>query len=258
MMSLVVKLKKTRLILLEDYLVLLLCLGCPGLKRINDFWFPTWLQELLQTLLCFLRSFRFTLVTLYPLSSQVLYHHRVSMITSRLTSSLRTLWSAVIKSPKYSALGTTVPVRLLHRISGLSGNEQRCCVYSVPLLLAAPKVIHEKNWKHVEVLETFHQPIHPWTPVANPAHLATHHSAIPRRHFLFPRADESSLAFSLLLVAGISVSVTVSCDENVGEVDEVEELVDEPGTTNGTWFDVSQWIFLPFLMKCGFWPLVQW
>ena len=30
-----------------------------------------------------------------------------------------------------------------------------------------------------------------------------------------PRADESSLAFSLL-VAGISVSVTVSCDEDVG------------------------------------------
>ena len=50
----------------------------------------------------------------------------------------------------------------------------------------------------------------------------------------FPRADESSLAFSLLLVAGISVSVTVSCNEDVGEVDEVEELVDKPGTTNGT------------------------
>ena len=47
----------------------------------------------------------------------------------------------------------------------------------------APKVIHEKNWKHLDVLEHFHQPIHPWTPVALPAHLATHHSVIPRRHF---------------------------------------------------------------------------
>ena len=47
----------------------------------------------------------------------------------------------------------------------------------------------------------------------------------------FPRADESSLVFSLLLVVGISVSVTVSC---VREVDEVEELVDQPSTTNGT------------------------
>ena len=49
----------------------------------------------------------------------------------------------------------------------------------------------------------------------------------------FPRTDESSLAFSLL-VARISVSVTVSYDEDVGEVDEVEELVDKPGTTSGT------------------------
>ena len=45
-----------------------------------------------------------------------------------------------------------------------------------------------------------------------------------------------SLVLSLLLVAGISVSVTVSFDEDVGKVgeDEVKELVDKPGTTNGT------------------------
>ena len=49
----------------------------------------------------------------------------------------------------------------------------------------------------------------------------------------FPRADESSLAFSFLLVAGFSVSVTVSYDEDVGEVDEVEELADKPSATNG-------------------------
>ena len=30
------------------------------------------------------------------------------------------------------------------------------------------------------------------------------------------------------------MSVTISCDEDVGEVHEVEELVDKPGTTNGT------------------------
>ena len=44
------------------------------------------------------------------------------------------------------------------------------------------------------------------------------------------RANDSSPVLSLLLVAGISVS----CDEDVGEVDEEEELVDKPGTTNGT------------------------
>ena len=42
--------------------------------------------------------------------------------------------------------------------------------------------------------------------------------------------------FHLLLVAGISVLVTISCDEHVEEVgdDEIEYLVDEPRTTNGT------------------------
>ena len=64
----------------------------------------------------------------------------------------------------------------------------------------------------------------------------------------FPRADESSLVLSLL-VAGI---VTVSCDEDVREVDEAEELVDKPGTTNGTLFDVSQCIFLPFFDEMWF------
>ena len=38
----------------------------------------------------------------------------------------------------------------------------------------------------------------------------------------FPRAGASSLALSLH-VAEISVSVTVACDEDVGEVDEEDE-----------------------------------
>ena len=46
----------------------------------------------------------------------------------------------------------------------------------------------------------------------------------------------STLALSLLVDADCSVVVTVSCDEDVGEVgeDEVEEPVDRPGTTKGT------------------------
>ena len=45
----------------------------------------------------------------------------------------------------------------------------------------------------------------------------------------------SSLILSLLVAAGCSRWVTVSCDEDVevGE-DEVEEVVDRPGTTKGT------------------------
>ena len=37
-----------------------------------------------------------------------------------------------------------------------------------------------------------------------------------------------------LLLESVTLSVTVPFDEDVGEVDEVEELVDKPGTTNGT------------------------
>ena len=50
----------------------------------------------------------------------------------------------------------------------------------------------------------------------------------------------SSLVLPLLSVAGFSVylltSNTESCDADVEEVgvDDVEELVDKPGTTNGT------------------------
>ena len=57
-------------------------------------------------------------------------------------------------------------------------------------------------------------------------------SAYPRDGF--PR--DSSLIVSLLSVAGFSVGVTVSCDEDDEEAgeDEVEELVDRPRTTNGT------------------------
>ena len=57
-------------------------------------------------------------------------------------------------------------------------------------------------------------------------------SAGPRDRF----ACTYSLIFSLLVDAGWSVRVTLSFDEDVEEAgaDEVEELVDRPGTTNGT------------------------
>ena len=50
------------------------------------------------------------------------------------------------------------------------------------------------------------------------------------------------------------MGATVSFDEDEGDVveDELEELVDRPGTTNGTLFAVLQSIILPFLMNCGF------
>ena len=71
------------------------------------------LQEFWQTVLRLMWRFCFTRIRLSPLSSKILYHDSVSVIVSRFTSSLRTLWSAVITSPNYSAGGGASPVRPL-------------------------------------------------------------------------------------------------------------------------------------------------
>ena len=63
------------------------------------------------------------------------------------------------------------------------------------------------------------------------------------------------LELSLLVDAGCSAS----CDEDVDDVgeDELEELVDRPGTTIGTLLAVLNFIRLPSSMSCGFWPVVH-
>ena len=60
---------------------------------------------------------------------------------------------------------------------------------------------------------------------------------------------------------GISICAFSSCNciclEGVFEVDEdLEDELDKPGTTIGTKFPVLQVIRIPFLMRCGFWPLI--
>ena len=85
-----------------------------GIVSVNDFRFPIWLQELLQAPSCFLRSF--------ILDGYDWIHWVANSCTTTACRwlcrdsqfSLRTLWSAVIKSPKLSARGTAPPLRLLH------------------------------------------------------------------------------------------------------------------------------------------------
>ena len=129
----------------------------------------------------------------------------------------------------------------------------------VPLLLAAPLVIHEKNWKcldiqaqgwHVVLLKYFHRPNFLWTPAASPASQAILRLVLLCVllyfwfRFLLVYASGFSVAlhsyFHFFLVLEFSVylltSNTESCDEDdekVG-VGVVEELVDRPGATNGT------------------------
>ena len=145
----------------------------------------------------------------------------------------------------------------------------------VSLLLAAPLVIHEKNWKCLDPLaqgfpvalkDYFHRPNSLWTPVVTSAIHAMHRFVLLRvlHFFLFSVSvglccrfhRNSSLVLALLSCTGFSVymltSNTESRDEDDGEVGEgvVEEgLADKPGTTNGTQFDILQSILLPFLWR---------
>ena len=79
---------------------------------VNDFWFPLGFQELLQA--PFPQKFCLARIRLNPLGGQVLHHDCISVIFRDSQLSLRTLWSAVIKSPIFSARSTASPLRLLH------------------------------------------------------------------------------------------------------------------------------------------------
>ena len=57
-----------------------------GIVSVNYFRLPIRLQELLQTPLCFRKSFCFARIRLDPLGGQVLHHDCISMIVSRFTS----------------------------------------------------------------------------------------------------------------------------------------------------------------------------
>ena len=69
-----------------------------------------------------------------------------------------------------------------------------------------------------------------------------------------PRALSMPFVLSLLVDAGCCVGIKASCGKAVGDVGvaELEEPVDRPGTTIGTWFAVLHCFRLPFWMSCGF------
>ena len=314
-MSLDVRLKKTRLILLEDYLVLLLCLGCPrlrwmfsdpdllqrfwlywavkwyseppfigcppirreilnvsqiavafhgmrrpiliqtwlrycrctffhsahrspsnpicfwsvwcrrtkipgkifsgfakfqGIVSVNDFRLPIRLQEVLQALVCFLRSFCSTWVGLYPLSSQ-------AMIVAWFTSFTVNFVIRSFLITKLSALGTTVPVRLLQEALVIFVLKQISQFRSfgkwanMLCLLGTTFARGSKgnSWEELEASRCSRT-----LASTNPslsscsqseAHLATQHPAIPRRHFYL------GFWFLLIYATGLPVLMCPAC-----------------------------------------------
>ena len=86
-----------------------------GIVNVNDFRLPIGLQELLQAPFGFLRSVCFARIRLDPLGGQVLHHDCVSMIVSRFTTFTENfVIGCSNQSPKFSARGTTLPIRFLH------------------------------------------------------------------------------------------------------------------------------------------------
>ena len=200
--------------------------------------------------------------------------------------SLRTLWSAVIKSPKLSARGTASPLRLLHGalviLVRLQISQFRslgkwvwtlCLPKSSRLMSIGSK---EASWEEL-AWES------PRTGTSSPTKISLNsccHSGIfsqrvapvSHQHRKLTQALESyhlsdrsslsrvSLSLDVAVVGEEDVEQGLSCLEGVIDVEEGKlegELVDKPGTTIGTEFSVSHCLRIPFLMRCGFWPLIH-
>ena len=175
-------------------------------------------------------------------------------------------------------------VFVLHR---LGPSESTCRHHAYPPgSTIAPLVIHEKNCRCLDVqapgfpvaLKDWPRSstkfsLNSWSQSSKSCNRSLCTSLRPSLLFLFsvsvglccgfPR--RSSLILPLLSGTGFSMYLLTSnaepCDEDDDEVGVgvVEELVDKPGTTNGTKFDKLQPILLSFLWwDVGFWPLVQW
>ena len=147
-------------------------------------------------------------------------------------------------------------------------------------LLSALKKLHEKNWRvTLRVQGLYHPPNSLWMNSCRHSSMAEYGSPYLFRILIFwvfgilvgscnhssdvsevngsPRACLSTL--SLDSIAGWWCERSISWPEGVVdvEVDELERLVVEPGTTPGTKFSVLHCIRKPFPMRCGFWPLIH-
>ena len=178
-------------------------------------------------------------------------------------SSLKTLWSAVIKSPKCCALGTTKPARISAR-SPYYFRQADITIWVLRKVRLHTVLTRTRfhfysrfRWKFMRwlgsvltsllwvfpkaLLKCFHQPNSPWIPKANQAIHAIYLFVlllIPQFDFCFrflwihaaghTEALHSYFHFSVYLLT----SNTDSCDEDDGEVGEgvvEEELADKPG-----------------------------
>ena len=152
-----------------------------GIVSVNDFWLPIRLQELLQASLVSCEVFvshGYAWIHCVARSCTTTAH-RWLFRDSQL--SLRTLWSAVIKSPKFAARGTTSQVRHLHgtlvisvlwqisQFRSLGKWLQTLCLPKSSRLLNVGSTLHGKNRRVSLCLqELYHPPNFQWILAATP------------------------------------------------------------------------------------------
>ena len=251
-----------------------------GIVSVNDFRLPIRLQELLQASLCFLRSCCFARIRLDPLGGQVLHHDCISMIVSRFTTftenfviccnQITNIFCTKYDSANTSSArgpcdfgpltGLTLSV-FREVLVGSKDNswEELACDW---LSVFRNSVIHK-------ILSEFLQPfryvirVSPnllvilifiwfwefWFVYSTTLLMFQKNTGLPVLafpHFHLTRLRDGDPSLSCLK-GDIGVEV--------GKLE--EELADKPGTTIGTKFSVSHFIRIPFLMRCGFWPLIH-
>ena len=153
-------------------------------------------------------------------------------------TSFRTLWSAVIKSPKFPALGTTVPVRFLQGALVILVFRQMSQFRSFGkwlLILCLPDTTVPRGSEDDSREEL--AGASPWAGTLSSTRFSVNscnHSG--RWRTGSHRTLSMPLVLSLLVHAGCRVGITASCGKDVGDVGvaEIEEPVYRQGTTIGT------------------------
>ena len=122
-------------------------------------WFPRRLQELLQALLRYLRSFGLARIRLDPLGGQVLHHDCISMIVSRFTTFTENFVICCYQVTKFfcTRYGSTNASSARSpcnfglvtdlAISVFEGSEYKHCACPNPQFSKVLKMVHEKNWR---------------------------------------------------------------------------------------------------------------
>ena len=174
-----------------------------------------------------MRSFCFARIRLNPLSGKILYHDCVSVLVSRFTFFTE---NSVICCYQVTKLFCS-----RHWIA--SASSARCPCNFDPLADFALSV-HRDVCGNTVLRQITHR--------ASPCNRS-------------PCNPQRSLLLRVFTGHVVESFPTESCDADEEDVlvDELEGLVDKPGTMIGTKVTVLHRILLPFLIRCGFCPLVH-